>query len=406
MHRRKAFRIVLIILLLAAGFICPAAGDEYATLEKGMSGPAVLRLKQSMYYLGYFTSLNLSDSYNDVMVERVKNLQRANGLEEDGIASAALQELVYSGRCLPTAGAPAPTPVPTPVPPPLGPSSLPADLPETTQDGFLAEDGEYLYENPSEGLWICLRKDLAVTVRRYASQTEKLIWFETDIRCSPDSPMLTYVSEGRTPGKRYVSPVVMAEQYASVLAITDDFFGHRLNNNERTGVVIRNGRVIGERTYRNDHPSFPNLEVLALFADGSMKCFLSSEYTAQEYLSMGVTDTFAFGPILVTGGEKGPHMDDRDYYHYREPRCALGMIEPYHYVVLTVKGRADDSKGTYLPWLADRMLSLGAVEAMNLDGGGTVSLVFNGKMLNKGTKNLRNVTSMIGFGGTPQQLPE
>ena len=82
------------------------------------------------------------------------------------------------------------------------------------------------------------------------------------------------------------------------------------------------------------------------------------------------------------------------------------MIEPYHYVVLTVKGRADDSKGTYLPWLADRMLSLGAVEAMNLDGGGTVSLVFNGKMLNKGTKNLRNVTSMIGFGGTPQQLPE
>ncbi len=98
-------------------------------------------------------------------------------------------------------------------------------------------------------------------------------------------------------------------------------------------------------------------------------------------------------------------MDDKDYYHYREPRCAVGMIEPWHYVFLTVKGRSDDSKGCYLDWLCDRMLELGAVEAMNLDGGGTVSLVFNGKMLNKSTKNLRNVTSMIGFGGSsaPEQ---
>ncbi len=405
MHARKNL-FILIIVILAAGLLCPAAGDEYVTLEKGMNGPDVLRLKQAMYYLGYFTSLNLSDSYNDVMVERVKRLQKQNGLPEDGIATPALQELIFSGNCVPAPGAPAPTPVPTPVPPPLGPDSFPADLPETSEDVFLKEEGEYLYEDTEEGLWICLREDLAITVRRFTSQTVKLIWFETDVRCAPSSPMLTYVSEGRTPGKRYVSPITMAEQYASVLAITDDFFGHRLNNNERTGVVIRNGRVIGERTYRNDHPSFPNLEVLALFSDGSMKCFLSNEYTAQEYLAMGVTDTFAFGPILITNGEKGPHMDDSDYYHYREPRCALGMIEPYHYVILTVKGRSDDSKGTYLPWLADRMLELGAVEAMNLDGGGTVSLVFNGKMLNKGTKNLRNITSMIGFGGVPQQPAE
>ncbi|MBQ8137335.1 MAG: phosphodiester glycosidase family protein, partial [Clostridia bacterium] len=79
-----------------------------------------------------------------------------------------------------------------------------------------------------------------------------------------------------------------------------------------------------------------------------------------------------------------------------------GMIEPWHYVILTAKGRSDDSKGIYLDWLADRMLYLGATEAMNLDGGGTVSLIFNGKMLNKTTKNLRSVTSIITFGQIDQ----
>ena len=91
-------------------------------------------------------------------------------------------------------------------------------------------------------------------------------------------------------------------------------------------------------------------------------------------------------------------MTSATYYHYREPRCAIGMIEPYHYVIVTVKGRSDDSKGAYLNWLAERMLYLGCREAINLDGGGTVSLIFNGKMLNKTTKNLRSVTSLITFG--------
>ena len=59
-----------------------------------------------------------------------------------------------------------------------------------------------------------------------------------------------------------------------------------------------------------------------------------------------------------------------------------------------------------MDWLAERMYALGAVEALNLDGGGTVALVFMGEILNKTTKNLRNVTSIIGFGqmtGVPEE---
>ena len=42
-----------------------------------------------------------------------------------------------------------------------------------------------------------------------------------------------------------------------------------------------------------------------------------------------------------------------------------------------------ESKGVYFDWLADKMLEKGAVEALNLDGGGTVALVFMGEILNK-----------------------
>ena len=82
------------------------------------------------------------------------------------------------------------------------------------------------------------------------------------------------------------------------------------------------------------------------------------------------------------------------------------MIEPWHYVALIVKGRVNDSKGIYLDWLAERMADKGAVEAINLDGGGTVALVFMGEILNKTTRNMRNVTSIIGFGRTEPDTEE
>ncbi len=394
---QRAKRIVCLLLCLLLLLCTLPACAEYRELSLGMSGKDVLKLKQAMYYLGYFTSLNLSESYNNVMVQRVKNLQKANGLEETGIADAALQELVFSGLCLPTAGAPQPTAVPTPAPTPIVPQNLP-DYPALTDDGFLPSGEEtYVYINTDEGLWIYKSDCLSVEIRRCEDPVSTLIWYETEVLCTPESPLTTCLTEGKTPGKSCLNPVTLANNNNAVLAITDDFFAVRRNNKQTVGVVIRNGRIISDKTVKANNPSFPNLEVLAVFDDGSMKTYASNAYTAQEYLDMGVTDTFAFGPILVSDGQLGEHMTDDSYYHYREPRCAIGMIEPYHYIILTVRGRANDSKGAYLGWLAEKMLELGAVEAINLDGGGTVCLVFMGELLNKKSAS-RDVSSLIVFG--------
>ena len=91
-----------------------------------------------------------------------------------------------------------------------------------------------------------------------------------------------------------------------------------------------------------------------------------------------------------------------------EPRQALGMIEPGHYLLLSVQGRTKESKGTMLQRVAEMMREKGVTQALNLDGGNTMALIFRGRMLNKlatyKRKNfVRTVTSLIGIGKTEKQ---
>ena len=121
---------------------------------------------------------------------------------------------------------------------------------------------------------------------------------------------------------------------------------------------------------------------------------------------MGAVNVFSFGPILLRDGE----INDLVYQYYKsiEPRHALGMIEPGHYFLLSVQGRTKESKGTFLQRVAEMMRDRGVKQALNLDGGNTMALIFRGRMLNKlATFKKRNfvrtVTSLIGIGHTENQ---
>ena len=67
----------------------------------------------------------------------------------------------------------------------------------------------------------------------------------------------------------------------------------------------------------------------------------------------------------------------------RNPRCAIGMVEPGHYVVIVADGRQPGySIGFRLKELAELLLKEGCVEAFNLDGGISTSICFMGVKLN------------------------
>ena len=105
-------------------------------------------------------------------------------------------------------------------------------------------------------------------------------------------------------------------------------------------------------------------------------------------------DLLQAGPMLVRVGEAlirpgedlegfaaGSRQFDSDITAGRYPRAALGLAAG-ELIAVASEGRADDEAGLTMEELAAAMVGLGAVDAINLDGGGSASLVVGGALVN------------------------
>lgn len=186
----------------------------------------------------------------------------------------------------------------------------------------------------------------------------------------------------------------IAEEHGAIAAINGDFYGFR-----DYGYVIRNG-VLYRSNYKNDTE-----QVFAIYDDGRCETFLSKDISAQQLMDNGAIQMLSFGPALVENGvvtvqESDP--DDLETIAGRNPRTAIGMIEPLHYVFVVVDGRTRESVGYTFYELANVMLDYGCIEAYNLDGGGSSTLYFNGKVINTPTDGItvgeREVSDIVYIG--------
>jgi hypothetical protein len=94
------------------------------------------------------------------------------------------------------------------------------------------------------------------------------------------------------------------------------------------------------------------------------------------------------GPQLVKHGRVAITFEDEKiaakFVSDRHPRTAIARLKDGRVLVVTVDGRQPGvSAGMTLPELADLLLEFGALEAINLDGGGSTTMVVNGKLVNK-----------------------
>jgi len=105
-------------------------------------------------------------------------------------------------------------------------------------------------------------------------------------------------------------------------------------------------------------------------------------------------DLLHAGPMLVGGGcslvaggadregfSAGARQFDSDITAGRYPRAALGLSDR-QLIAAVCDGRADDEGGLTMAELAEAMIGLGADQAINLDGGGSASLVVGGSLVN------------------------
>lgn len=91
------------------------------------------------------------------------------------------------------------------------------------------------------------------------------------------------------------------------------------------------------------------------------------------------------GPVLIQDGKQMITNDEERMFtgkarHDRHPRTAMGYTAEGDLIVLVVEGRNSGiAEGASLVHLANILLELGCVEALNLDGGGSSCMLINGK---------------------------
>jgi len=273
---------------------------------------------------------------------------------------------------------------------------------EVDKEGFLLT-GEYIYENPAEGVWRYNSSSLRIEIKRFYNVAANLTWTEAEI-FSKDHETFRMVPNDKTKWmKSQDKPTTIALKNQVVFAVNSDFAHMRMSRKMTPGIIIRDGKIITNKTKKANASGFPNLDTLVLFPDGDMRVFLSNEHTAAEYLEMGAVDVLAFGPYLIRDGQLN-EVGIKKYGNSKAPRTAIGMVEKGHYLAMMLEGRHDKSKGAGVSFLAMKLFEKGCVTAMNLDGGQTATMLFMGKQIIRVGKSAsdtalaRQTAELLGIG--------
>ena len=165
----------------------------------------------------------------------------------------------------------------------------------------------------------------------------------------------------------------MAVENNAILAVNGDYYGFR-----DSGFVMRQGYL-----YRDEAQQGTDYEDLVIYADGLLEVVMESQSDAAALAEAGAVQIFSFGPGLIQNGEITVTEDSEvGRSMASNPRTAIGQIEPLHYILAVSDGRIEESAGLSLLELAQVMSELGCRTAYNLDGGGSSTMWFMGKIIN------------------------
>ena len=288
-------------------------------------------------------------------------------------------------------------------------------LPELNDRGFM-DEGEFIHSSEEEGLWIFVDETTKIVIERKYDATQPLTWCEADIWTDIEQGEMlrtTWNDDARRTKVR-VDAAETAKKHNIVFATNTDYFTYRVDvkNGRNTGIVVRNGEILYDDPFpeaKAMNPAYmPNLDMVAFMKDGSLEMYRSHEISAKELVEKGAYDVYSFGPYLMKDGKLSQQAYDAN--EAKNPRCALGMVEPGHYVYIMVEGRMEKtrSQGITMKELAKLMRAKGCENAINLDGGQPAVLIFMGQQLNTigsydgGKTNSRPTCEVMGVGYSEQ----
>jgi len=137
------------------------------------------------------------------------------------------------------------------------------------------------------------------------------------------------------------------------------------NGGSPQGIVIKNGKVVSNRTYTKSGG------LIGLTKDNKL---VLGKMTADQALKKGVRDAVTFGPFLIVNGKRSFIKGNGGWG--TAPRTAIGQRKDGIILLLVVDGRTLKYPGADMLDLTDIMENYGAYNAANLDGGTSSVMVF------------------------------
>lgn len=129
-------------------------------------------------------------------------------------------------------------------------------------------------------------------------------------------------------------------------------------------------------------PSFKDLAFVGLNQSGQL---IGGKFWSQEQLDQldpkfGAT----FVPVLIKNGKKTPIPEKWKTAPARAPRTVIANYKDDQLLIIVTEGYDEKGKsGATLQELQNKLYNLGVKDAYNLDGGGSSSLILNGRVVNK-----------------------
>lgn len=270
------------------------------------------------------------------------------------------------------------------------------------EEGYLTE-GEFVYEDAEKGLWAYLSPTLQVEIIQYDMENPCQRYFVAEVKFDTEAEEFkqhTWVNA--TYSGQQIYPQTLAQTSRLVLAVNGDYYPYRVDKKNTVGNIIRNYEVLYTMDMKKN-PGFPPLDTMALHDDGSISVYKVKEISAEELLAMGnVRDALSFGPYLARDGLL--RVYDGKNASLQEPRCAIGMVEPGHFIIVDCEGRVPNGpKGLTVNQIGMLLYGEGCNESFMLDGGSTSVLIFMGEKLNRTGKDTsigspRNQHELFGIG--------
>lgn len=156
------------------------------------------------------------------------------------------------------------------------------------------------------------------------------------------------------------------------------FYQSTINGRPATvpiGNTIIDGKLIGGFT-----PTYKNLFFAGVDHEGKL---VGGEFSKKEDLmQLKPVAGVSFVPSLIKN--RKPLALPQQWANQRQPRTIIGKYGNNDLLFIVVDGRqADWSSGVTLEQLQIKLIEFGVLEAYNLDGGGSSTFVFKGRILNK-----------------------